>query len=222
MHIGHLRSTIIGESISNLLLFLGYKVIKINHLGDWGTQFGMLIYLLKNTYNIKINTKLNITLSNLSIYYKIAKIHFDNNKLFKINSQLEVTKLHKKKPISINIWKQIYNISIKSLKHIYKYLNVKILNKGESFYNLLLDNTIINIKKKNLIIKSNKAECIFIKKLKNKKEKILPFIIKKSNGSYNYSTTDLTAIKYRIMIEKAKWLIYITDNGQHLHFNMLF
>ncbi|HFL8794771.1 MAG TPA: arginine--tRNA ligase [Candidatus Azosocius sp. HAIN] len=222
MHIGHLRSTIIGESVSNLLKFLGYKVIKINHLGDWGTQFGILINLLKKIYKINTKTKLNLTLKNLSIYYKLSKIHFDLNNKFKISSHKEVKKLHYKNPISINIWKQIYKISIKSLKEIYKLLNIKILNKGESFYNSLLKDIIKNLKKKNLIIKSYKAKCIFIKKFKNKKNNILPFIIEKSNESYNYSTTDLTTIKYRILIEKTQWIIYVTDNGQKLHFNMLF
>ncbi|QQG46884.1 MAG: arginine--tRNA ligase [Candidatus Azosocius agrarius] len=222
MHVGHLRSTIIGESISNLLLFLGYKIVKINHLGDWGTQFGMLICLLKHIYKITTKTKLNLTLINLSIYYKLSKIHFDLNKQFKIKSHIEVTLLHKKNPISTNIWKQIYKISTTSLKQIYTLLHIKILNKGESFYNALLNNMVKNLQKKNLIIQSNKAQCVFFKKYINKKKNLLPFIIKKSNESYNYATTDISTIKYRILSEKAQWLIYVTDTGQKLHFNMLF
>jgi len=222
MHVGHLRSTIVGECLSNVLHYLGNKIIKINHLGDWGTQFGILINYLKEKYTNENINKTNITLSQLSNYYKTAQIKFNNDIHFKINSKKEVVKLQKKDKSSIKIWKKITTISKHEYKKIYSLLNINIKYKGESFYNEMLPSLIKKIENKKMITQSQNAKCIYINGFKNKEGKPLPIIIQKSDGGFNYTTTDLAAIYYRIKYNKAQKIIYITDAGQSNHFEMLF
>jgi arginyl-tRNA synthetase len=218
MHVGHLRSTIIGDCLARIFEYLNYQVLRINHIGDWGTQFGMLIWYLK------INNKLteNLTVNLLLDYYKAAKILFDNDINFKTSSQLEVVKLQSGDLESIKIWQSICDISLKSYQEIYNLLDIKINNLGESFYNNMLDQVVADFKQKQLLQESDGAKCVYLSGFINREKKPLPLIIQKSDGGYNYATTDLAAIKYRVTEQQGNWLIYVTDNGQALHFSMLF
>lgn len=220
MHVGHLRSTIIGDCLAKILKYIGHDIIKINHLGDWGTQFGILIAYIKETFNNNINIKKN--LNELSILYKKAQVYFETNENFKKTAKMEVVKLQNRNIKSIKIWKLINKISKKEYEKIYKMLDIKIKYQGESFYNELINPLIKKLEKKNIITLSDNAKCIYIKGFKNRDESPLPFIIKKSDGAFNYSSTDLAALYYRIKYNKVNKIIYITDVGQKMHFEMLF
>jgi len=218
MHVGHLRSTIIGDFISRTLEYIGHNVIKINHVGDWGTQFGILINYIKK---YKINYKDN-SLKELSNYYKKSQIEFNNDPEFKLNSHNEVLKLQKKEISSMEIWKNINIISKIEYKKIYKLLDINIKTIGESFYKNKLKSIINLFEKKNLLHVSNKAKCIYIDGYKNKDNTNFPLIIQKKDGGFNYSTTELAAIYYRIKIKKINHIIYVTDISQKIHFEMVF
>lgn len=218
MHVGHLRSTIIGDCIARMLEFLEYDVLRINHVGDWGTQFGMLIAYLK------IHNKLvdSLTIKDLVDCYKQAKNIFDTDPVFKTAAQQEVVKLQQGAEESLLIWKKICEISIKDYKIIYKLLDIKITDRGESFYNQMLKQVVEDFAVNNLLQESNGAKCVYLEGFVGRDNQPLPLIIQKSDGGYNYATTDLAAIKHRINQENADWLIYVTDSGQALHFSMIF
>lgn len=221
MHIGHLRSTIIGDSISKIIKLLGHKIKKINHIGDWGINFGMIINYIK-TYIPNFIHKKNVSLNEVENIYITSKkkINEDNN--FKLNSEIETIKLQKNDKINKNIWRKVCDITKKEHKKIYNLLNVNLIEKGESYYNDNLSDIIKHFEKKNLITLSNKEKCIYMKQFIGKNGKTLPLIIEKKNNIYNYSTTDLAALKNRIENENYKWIIYVTDIGQKLHFKMVF
>lgn len=221
MHVGHLRSTIIGDSISRLFEFLGDEVLRLNHIGDWGTSFGMLIAYLKQTHpNLLKETDLD--LSFLVKSYKLAKQEFDSSPDFKKQSQLEVVALQAHNQDSIKIWEKICDISRQAYEEIYKLLDVKLIERGESFYNPYLQKLIADLEEKDLIEVSDGAKCMFLPGFTNREGEPLPFMLQKSDGGFNYSTTDLAALRHRIEDEKANRIIYVTDNGQSNHFAMLF
>lgn len=218
MHVGHLRSTIIGECLANLFKNFGHKLIKINHLGDWGTQFGMLIAYIK----LKHAKNLVFTLKDLSKYYKKAQFKFVNNLKFALKSKKEVIKLQNEESFSLNLWRKITKISKIEYEKIYKLLDVNIQYKGESFYNKMLKSLIILLTKKKLIVISKSALCIYIDGFKNQFNESLPLIVQKADGGFNYATTELAALYYRITYHKPDKIIYITDIGQKNHFQMIF
>lgn len=218
MHVGHLRSTIIGDCLARILEFLDYEVIRINHIGDWGTQFGMLIAYLK--YHNKLSDSL--VAGDLVAYYQQAKQLFDADINFKKIAQQEVVLLQSGNPESIAIWINICNISKIAYLEIYELLDIKITDRGESFYNNMLKQVVDDFNKKSLLTASEGAKCIYLDGFVNRDQQPLPLIIQKSDGGYNYATTDLAAIKYRVQQDRANWLIYVTDSGQSLHFSMIF
>jgi len=222
MHVGHLRSTIVGDCLSKILEYIGHKVIRISHVGDWGTQFGLLISYLKEQFKDRNLNTIKFTLKELSFHYKNAQIKFKNNVNFKEVAQNEVIKLQNEHIDSLKLWKKITTLSKKEHKKIYTLLNIKIKDKGESFYRYLLEPMIKKLEKNNLIVNSNEAKCIYIPGFKNKNGQPLPLIIKKSDGGFNYATTELASLYYRITYHKADKIIYITDVGQSDHFEMLF
>ena len=221
LHIGHIRSTIIGDSIARLFEFLGQDVIRLNHIGDWGTQFGMLISYMKESAPDVLRGKEATTLDALMQWYRAAKGKFDQDPDFKKRSQLEVVRLQSGDPETLHAWKLICDISRKGFQEIYDLLDVKIVERGESFYNPFLKETVAAFEKKGLVETSDGAKCIYLEGFKNREGEPLPMIIQKSDGGYNYDTTDLAAIHHRIFEEKADRIIVITDTGQSLHFQML-
>tara|TARA_Y100001968_G_C19450636_1_gene768300 strand:+ start:5127 stop:6938 length:1812 start_codon:yes stop_codon:yes gene_type:complete len=226
MHVGHLRSTIIGDSLARLFEFKGYAVTRINHVGDWGTQFGMLIAYIKKFYPKSLLNSELIDLGGLVEFYREAKKLFDNNEEFKEEARKEVVKLQSGDSDSNKAWQLICEKSRLEFNEIYKILDVKIKEKGESFYNNLLENVIKDLESMQLIINDDGAKCVLLKGILGKDGLPLPMIIQKNDGGYNYATTDLAAIRYRFQPnpegEGASRLIYVTDIGQSNHFAGVF
>ena len=226
MHVGHLRSTIIGDSLSRIFELRGYEVKRINHIGDWGTQFGMLISQLKDKYSSDLNNYNDINLGDLVSFYKEAKKRFDNDIDFQERARAEVIKLQKGDKESIYAWNLLCDKSRKEFNNIYQILNIEIEERGESFYNPFLKEIIDELEKKKILVKDQGAKCVFLDGMTNKEGKSLPLIVQKKDGGYNYATTDLAAIKYRFKKKPngdgAKRIIYVTDHGQANHFKAVF
>ncbi|MFH1716268.1 MAG: arginine--tRNA ligase [Planctomycetota bacterium] len=243
MHVGHLRSTIIGDCICNILRFLGHNVIPQNHIGDWGTQFGMLCALYNRERDKTIkkgdeDTFPYLPLKDLEAFYKEANILFDTDEKFAQESREALVGLQSGDQIWIGLWRQIVRQSQEHFNKIYEKLNVlSAANniRGESFYKDMLSDVVHDLMKnqelkgKGLVGISDGAVCVFPPGFKNKEGKDLGFIIQKSDGAYLYATTDLAALRYRVTgieyegkIYKADKIIYVTDSRQKLHFEMLF
>jgi arginyl-tRNA synthetase len=221
MHVGHLRSTIIGESIARLMEFLGYLVLRLNHVGDFGTQFGMLITYLKKYQPQALLKDSSCDLEDLVGWYKASKQKFDEDLDFKQNSREEVVHLQNGEEESVAIWQKICNISRTGFSKIYDILDVHIEERGESFYNPILKQVVDDFKRKGLSIENDGAVCVFMDGYKNKDGESLPLIIQKSDGGFNYATTDLAAFHYRVEKDRATRIIVVTDLGQKMHFSMV-
>jgi arginyl-tRNA synthetase len=222
MHVGHLRSTIIGDCICRLLEFLGHNVIRQNHIGDWGTQFGMLTYYLD--YSKKGHAQY-LGIEDIEEFYREAKNLFDSDPKFANKSREYVVLLQSGDAHVIFNWEVIRRDSILQCQQMYEKLAVNLNEKdihGESEYNDDLSGVVEELKKKGLAVESDGAVCVFPEGFKNKEGDRLPFIIQKSDGAYLYATTDLAAIRYRVNELKADTIIYVTDSRQKLHFEMLF
>lgn len=222
LHVGHLRSTIIGDAICRLFEFLGHDVLRLNHLGDWGTQFGMLITYMKQYAPKVLEGTEKTELASLMTWYRAAKKQFDEDPAFQMKSQQQVVKLQSGDLEAVRIWKLICDISRIGFQEIYDLLDVKIIDRGESFYNPFLKDVVEELERKGLVVTSDGAKCIFLEGFQNREGEMLPLMIQKSDGGYNYDTTDLAAIRHRIFNEKADRIIIVTDNGQALHFQMIF
>ncbi|MGK5593953.1 MAG: arginine--tRNA ligase [Parachlamydiaceae bacterium] len=222
MHVGHLRSTIIGDCLARLFEFLGYDVLRLNHIGDWGTSFGMLLAYMKKNAPAVLEGKEEASLSQLVSWYKASKVQFDNDSEFKKASQLEVVSLQKGEEQAKHGWEILCSISRKAYQEIYDLLNIKIEERGESFYNPLLPALVKDLESKGLINVSDGAKCFFVNGFKNREGAPLPLMIQKSDGGYNYDTTDMAAIRHRVETEHADRIIYVTDTGQSTHFQMIF
>lgn len=222
MHVGHLRSTIIGDCLARLFEFLGYDVVRLNHIGDWGTAFGMLIAYMKRQAPEVLTGKEQTNLTHLVKWYKEAKKTFDEDPEFKKTAQLEVVALQQGEPQARHAWEIICEISRQAYQEIYDLLDIKITERGESFYNPYLEQTVRDLEEKGLIEVSDGAKCIFLEGFQNRDGQPLPLMVQKSDGGYNYDTTDMAAIYHRIFTEKGDRLIYVTDAGQATHFQMIF
>ncbi len=229
MHVGHLRSTIIGDCICRVLEFEGHKVIRQNHIGDWGTQFGMLcaLYdkrLLKLSGGVRA-VSTSAILGDLETFYKEASQLFDTDRKFANTARAAVAGLHSGSGIWIEYWKSIVKESKKHYQEIYGQLSVTLTDehiRGESFYKDKLADVVGELKSNEFAVESDGAVCVFPEGFKNKEGEPLPLIVQKSDGAYLYATTDLAAIKYRVDELKADRIIYVTDARQKLHFEMVF
>lgn len=222
MHVGHLRSTIIGDSLARTLEFQGYSVRRINHVGDWGTAFGMLIVYLKERHPAVLSGEEEADLAQLVAWYREAKQEFDANPDFKKRSQLQVVALQGGDGESLRAWEVICHLSRQGFQEVYNTLDIHLEERGESFYNPMLQPTIEDLEKKGLIQISNGAKCIFMEEFTNREGDPLPLIVQKADGGFLYATTDLAAVRHRVDEERADWLIYVTDAGQATHFEMVF
>ena len=236
MHVGHLRSTIIGDAVCRMLEFAGHKVIRQNHIGDWGTQFGMLCaYFDEKYFRPEIKKRPGqdsftlledeLAIEDMETFYREAKKRFDSDAEFANLSRANVARLHKGDEHLINVWQHIVNESRKSYQPIYNTLEVNLHEeneRGESSYNDMLPDVVKELKEKGIAEESDGAVCVFPEGFKTKDGSPLPFIIQKSDGAYLYATTDLAALRYRIKELKADHIIYVTDSRQKLHFEMLF
>ncbi|MCB1149772.1 MAG: arginine--tRNA ligase, partial [Chlamydiia bacterium] len=222
MHVGHLRSTIIGDALARTFEFMGHDVLRLNHIGDWGTAFGMLIAYLKEEAPAVIQGTEETDLTHLVNWYRASKKRFDEDPAFKERAQKEVVKLQSGDREALRAWEIICEISGRAYQEIYDILDVKLVDRGESFYNPLLADTIKELESKGLISISDGAKCIFIEGFKNRDGDPLPLMVQKSDGGYGYASTDMASIKHRLFDEKGERLIYITDLGQGTHFDMVF
>ncbi len=222
MHVGHLRSTIIGDCIARILEFSGYEVLRLNHVGDWGTQFGMLIAYLREAYPEALTTADALDIGDLVSLYKKAKIRFDEDPEFRETARQEVVKLQAGAEDSRHAWQLLCDQSRREFQVIYDLLDIKITERGESFYNPFLPEIITILEAKNLLEEDAGAKCVFLEGFTNKDGAPLPLIVQKSDGGFNYATTDLAAVKYRIKEDEAQRIIYVTDAGQANHFAAVF
>ena len=222
MHVGHLRSTIIGDCIARILEFQGHDVLRLNHVGDWGTQFGMLITYLREVCPEALTTADALDLGDLVAFYKKAKQRFDEDPQFQEQSRQEVVQLQSGSKETLRAWNLLCEQSRKEFQVIYNLLDICITERGESFYNSLLGSVVEDLEKAGLLVEDHGAKCVFLDGFQNREGQPLPLIIQKSDGGYNYATTDLAAIRYRIREDHAKRLIYVTDAGQANHFAQVF
>lgn len=222
MHVGHLRSTIIGDSIARILEFRGYDVLRLNHVGDWGTQFGMLIAYLREAYPEALTTADALDIGDLVSLYKKAKVRFDEDAEFKETARNEVVKLQEGAEDSRHAWQLLCEQSRREFQVIYDLLDIKITERGESFYNPFLEDIVKQLDEEGLLKEDAGAKCVFLEGFTNKDGDPLPLIVQKSDGGFNYATTDLAALKYRINEDNAERIIYVTDAGQGNHFAAVF
>lgn len=221
MHVGHLRSTIIGDSLARVLEFQGHDVLRLNHVGDWGTQFGMLITYLREAFPEALKTADVLGIGDLVAFYKQSKKRFDEDQDFQKKSRQEVVSLQTGAQDSRYAWQLLCNQSRQEFQVIYDLLNIKLNERGESFYNSMLSGIVKELNELNLLEESGGAQCVFLPGFTNKEGEVLPLIVQKSDGGYNYATTDLAALVHRIKKEGATRLIYVTDAGQANHFSQV-
>ncbi len=226
MHVGHLRSTIIGDSLARVLEFRGHPVLRLNHVGDWGTQFGMLITHLKQVAPEALTTADAVDLGDLVAFYRQAKARFDDDDAFQATSREEVVKLQGGDPVSLKAWGLLCDQSRREFQKIYDRLDIRLSERGESFYNPYLAGVVADLDATGLLVTDDGAECVFLEGVSGKDGKALPLIVRKSDGGFNYATTDLAAIRYRFGAapdgDGARRVIYVTDAGQANHFAGVF
>ena len=226
MHVGHLRSTIIGDCLARVLAFRGHAVLRLNHVGDWGTQFGMLITHLKQVAPEALTTADAVDLGDLVAFYRQAKQRFDEDEAFQATAREEVVKLQAGDPVSRRAWQLLCDQSRREFQLIYDRLGIDLQERGESFYNPYLPAVVADLEAAGLLVIDEGARCVFLEGVSGKEGKPLPVIVQKSDGGFNYATTDLAAIRYRFAAapagDGARRVIYVTDAGQASHFAGVF
>lgn len=223
MHVGHLRTTVIGDALARILEFLGHRVIRQNHVGDWGTQFGMLIAELE-AHLVK-GENAELALSDLETFYKQSKKHFDADENFANTAREYVVKLQSGDKNVLKLWEEFKNVSLKHADDIYQQLDVSLLPsdvRGESAYNDALPGVILDLQEKGIVTEDKGAQVAFLKELADKNGDPAVVIVKKSDGGYLYSTTDLAALQYRCKTLKADRILYFIDARQSLHMQQVF
>ncbi|MGV6807169.1 MAG: arginine--tRNA ligase [bacterium] len=223
MHVGHLRSTIIGDCLARILEKLGHRVIRQNHMGDWGTQFGMLIAELEQ--QVGKGEKPELALSDLETFYQQAKQHFDADPDFADLARSYVVRLQSGDDHCQALWRQFIDISIAHSEDIYGALNVSLTHadiRAESAYNDDLPEIVSALENQGLAVEDNGAKVIFLEELADKNGNPSPVIIQKSDGGYLYATTDLAALRYRAQTLAADRLMYFIDARQSLHMKQVF
>ena len=217
MHVGHVRSTIIGDAAVRTLEFLGHNVIRANHVGDWGTQFGMLIAFLEKQQN---ENHAEMALADLEGFYREAKRTYDEDPDFAERARRYVVKLQGGDEYCSQMWKKLVDITMSQNQHIYNRLNVTLTRKdvmGESLYNDMLPGIVADLKAKGLAVESEGATVVFLDEYQNKEGEPMGVIIQKKDGGYLYTTTDIACAKYRYETLHADRVIYYIDSRQHQH-----
>jgi arginyl-tRNA synthetase len=226
MHVGHLRSTIIGDALARVLEFRGHPVLRLNHVGDWGTQFGMLITHLKQEAPEALTTADAVDLGDLVAFYRQAKARFDSDESFQTTSREEVVKLQSGDPISRRAWQLLCDQSRREFQRLYDRLDIRLDERGESFYNPYLEAVVADLAAAGLLVSDGGAQCVFLEGQDGTASQAPPVIVRKSDGGFNYATTDLAAIRYRFAPppdgDGARRVIYVTDAGQASHFAGVF
>lgn len=217
MHVGHLRSTIIGDAAARTQEFLGHKVIRANHVGDWGTQFGMLIAYLEKMQNENAS---DMGLSDLEQFYREAKKHYDEDAEFAERARAYVVKLQGGDQYCLKMWRKLVDITMAQNQLTYNRLNVTLTEDdvmGESLYNAMLPGISADLKAKGLAVESEGATVVFLDEYENKDGEPMGVIIQKKDGGYLYTTTDIACAKYRYETLGANRVLYYIDSRQHQH-----
>ena len=223
MHVGHLRSTIIGDALARILEYQGQQVIRQNHMGDWGTQFGMLIAELE--LQLSHGDRAELALSDLEVFYQQAKKHFDADPEFADTARAYVVKLQSGDPQCLKLWEQFIKVSVAHNLEIYQQLNVSLKAqhiKPESAYNDDLEAVIFDLTNHKLAVESDGAKVVFLEELADKNGDPSPMIVQKSGGGFLYTTTDLAALRYRVNQLNADRILYFIDARQSLHMKQVF
>ena len=217
MHVGHLRSTIIGDAAVRTLELMGHKVIRANHVGDWGTQFGMLIAWLEKQQQDNAG---EMALADLEGFYRDAKKHYDEDEIFAERARSYVVKLQGGDEYFRKMWRQLVDITMSQNQLTYDRLNVTLTRDdvmGESLYNPMLPGIVADLKEKGLAVESEGATVVFLDEYKNKEGEPMGVIIQKKDGGYLYTTTDIACAKYRYETLHADRVLYYIDSRQHQH-----
>lgn len=219
MHVGHLRGTIIGDCIARVLESLGHTVIRQNHVGDWGTQFGMLLTFMAE------QGEASDSLADLENFYRQAKQRFDTDDDFQTRSRQAVVQLQSGDADMLVEWQKFIEISMSHCQSLYDRLRIDLSDAdmdGESSYNDDLKHTIEHLDSQGLLTESDGAQCVFLDEFKNKDGEVQPVIVQKSDGGYLYSTSDLACLRRRVGDFKADRVLYFVDARQALHFKQVF
>ena len=217
MHVGHLRSTIIGDASVRTLELLGHKVIRANHVGDWGTQFGMLIAWLEKQQQENAG---EMELADLEGFYRDAKKHYDEDEAFAERARSYVVKLQSGDEYFREMWRKLVDITMTQNQITYNRLNVTLTRDdvmGESLYNPMLPGVVADLKAKGMAVESEGATVVFLDEFKNKEGEPMGVIIQKKDGGYLYTTTDIACAKYRYETLHADRVLYYIDSRQHQH-----
>ena len=223
MHVGHLRSTIIGDTIARTLGFLGHNVIPQNHVGDWGTQFGMLLAHMNSI--LESGDEVSMQLSDLESFYRAAKTRFDDEEGFAETAREYVVRLQSGDEECYALWQQFIDVSLQHCDAVYERLSVLLTRddvKPESSYNDDLPKVVADLDKAGLLKEDNGAQCVFLEEFKGKDDTILPTIVQKSDGGFLYATSDLAALRYRHSTLKADRMLYLVDARQSTHLAQVF
>ncbi|HBO38009.1 MAG TPA: arginine--tRNA ligase, partial [Pasteurellaceae bacterium] len=217
MHVGHLRSTIIGDATVRVLAFLGHRVIRANHVGDWGTQFGMLIAYLEKMENENATA---MELSDLEAFYRAAKEHYDSDAIFAEKARNYVVKLQSGDEYCRGMWKKLVDITMRHNQENYDRLNVTLTARdvmGESLYNPMLPGIVADLKAQKLAVEDDGALVVYLDEFKNKDGDPMGVIVQKKDGGFLYTTTDIAAAKYRYETLKADRVLVFSDTRQSQH-----
>ncbi|EOG1931616.1 arginine--tRNA ligase [Providencia stuartii] len=217
MHVGHLRSTIIGDAAARTLEFLGHKVIRANHVGDWGTQFGMLIAYLEKMQNENAS---DMALADLEEFYREAKQHYDSDEVFAERARGYVVKLQSGDEYCRKMWRKLVDITMQQNQETYRRLNVTLTEDdvmGESLYNDMLPGIVADLKAKGLAVESEGATVVYLDEFKTKEGEPMGVIVQKKDGGFLYTTTDIACAKYRHEVLHADRALYYIDSRQHQH-----
>ncbi|HEY0718662.1 MAG TPA: arginine--tRNA ligase [Streptosporangiaceae bacterium] len=223
MHVGHLRTTIVGDAIARVLDFAGHRVIRDNHVGDWGTPFGMLIEHLLDVGESSAEAATLRTDPNT--FYQAARAKFDADPVFADRARQRVVLLQGGDPATLRLWQELIDLFKDYLHRIYHRLVVTLTDddiRGESFYNAMLPAVVSDLEAAGLAVPSEGALCVFPPGFTGRDGSPLPVIVRKSDGGYNYSSTDLATIRYRVDDLHVDRAVYVVGSAQALHFRMAF
>ncbi|MCY4472577.1 MAG: arginine--tRNA ligase [Kistimonas sp.] len=220
MHVAHLRSTVIGDAVARTLEFLGHKVIRANHIGDWGTQFGMLIARMEDLEAEQQVDVMDVGLANLEEFYRQAKQEYDSDPAFSERARDYVVKLQGGDDWCREQWQKLVQVTMKQNLHLYERLNVKITDKdtmGESMYNPMLPSLVADLKRKKLAVEDQGAVVVHLDEFRNKDGDPMGVIVQKRDGGFLYTTTDIACARYRVESLEADRVLYYVDARQSDH-----
>jgi len=223
MHVGHLRSTIIGDTMARTLRFLGHTVIAQNHVGDWGTQFGMLLAHMNSLQND--TEALSMQLADLETFYRAAKTRFDNEAGFADIARDYVVRLQSGDSECYELWQQFVEVSLSHCDAVYKRLGVLLTRDDlmpESAYNDDLASVVADLKTAGMLTENDGAQCVFLEEFKGRDDTLLPAIVQKSDGGFLYATSDIAAARYRHNVLQADRVLYFVDARQGTHLAQVF